>query len=464
MALPYEEYYKLLEPKYKYNQAFVGEEEIAIAETVRKFVNQEVMPARHDLEGGWHRDHDLAWKTMWSLYKKVVELGIVRSNYPEKFGGLEAPPISRILCAEELSRGDLAFGTMAGKVHWAVGLLNMAQREDLLEEFAYMVTGEDAYTPCICVTEPSGGGNTEDVALGFRTVRTIARRDGDHYIIKGHKVWPGDSGPVEHFQTEPLTGHMGYFVVATEDPAKAEAGIGIYYIPPDAEGLEFSEPFQKMGQLFTDENREVWFDDVRIPAKYRIDKGEPGLATKMIHMGMVGLGKMTTAARLCGAAQGAFECVLDYTKHREIVGQPMRERSLFAGNLAEMWAQIEGARAFYMSTVWMAMHPEIYGPGWSKEMMSKYAACRVIAAQMCDFVCGRGIEMMGSYGYSYEFNIEKYYRDFKEAQLWLGGYGRDRMDICQGLYGPFKWGGQEEWEKEQTLASASIKKRVTAGG
>jgi alkylation response protein AidB-like acyl-CoA dehydrogenase len=454
------DYYKMLDPKFKYNRAFATEEEIEMAETIRKFTDAEVYPRRHDLEGGWHRDQQLAEDTLYYLNKRFAQLGIYNSNYPEKFGGMGMPPMSRILIADEISRGDYGLGVMAGKAHWVVGLMLMAQREDLLEEFAPMFVGDDCYTPCICITEPSGGGNTEDPVQEGKNIRTIAREDGDHYVINGLKIWPGASGPHEKFQTKDLKGHQGYWIVATTDPAKGLGGIGVYYCPPDAEGLSFSEPFEKMGMVYSDENREIYFDDLRIPKRYRVDKGEPGLGARLVHLGLVGFGKLTNGARLCGAAQGALEIVLEYAKNREIVGKPEREHSLFAGSIAEMFNKLDAARQYYQGTVYMVQHPEIYGPPWSKEMLAKMASCRLLAGDACQFICNRGMELMGAYGYAYEFHIEKIARDYKIAQMWLGGYGRDRLDICQGLYGPFKWAGQEEWEKKQTLASKTKQERI----
>lgn len=445
------DYYKMLDPKFKFNRAVCTEEEIEMAETIRKFTDTEVFPRRHDLEGGWHRDQKLAEDTLYHLNRRMFELGVHKSNYPQKFGGLGLTPMSRILIADEISRGDYGLGVLSGKTLWAVGLMVLAKREDLLEEFAPMFTGNDIYAPCVCITEPVGGGNNEDPAQEFRNLRTIARLKGDHYILKGHKIWPGPSGPNKTFQTNDIKGHQGYWVVATTDPAKGMEGAGVFYVPPEAEGLSFSEPYEKMGQVFTDINREIFFDEVRIPKRYRIDT-QPGEGARLVHLGIMGFAKLTNAARLCGAAQAALEIVLDYTKNREIVGKPQRERSLFAGNIAEMFNKLDASRQYYQSTAYMVQHPEIYGPPWSKEILAKMASCRLISGQACEFICNRGMELMGSYGYSYEFHLEKIMRDYKIAQIWLGGYGRDRLDICQGLYGPFKWAGQEEWERRQKLA------------
>ena len=108
--------YRLLEPRQKYIGAFCTDDEIRIAEHLRVFVDRELMPYRHDLEGGWHRDEQLARDTVHRLYAKLVDFGVTRTNLPVKFGGLGYSPIVRQMINEELSRSDMGLGTLAGKI------------------------------------------------------------------------------------------------------------------------------------------------------------------------------------------------------------------------------------------------------------------------------------------------------------------------------------------------------------
>ncbi|MCG6880787.1 MAG: acyl-CoA dehydrogenase family protein [Deltaproteobacteria bacterium] len=442
----HEEYYKLLDPKFKYTRAFCTEDEIQMAETMRQFVNKEIMPHRQDLEGGWHRDEELAVETQHELYAKLVDLGVTKSNLPETYGGLGLSPVVRQMVNEELSRGDIGLATMVGKIHWIVSFMLAAKRDDLLKEFAPRIVGDQSYTACVAITEPAGGANLEDPAQEFRTIRTIAKEDGGDWVINGHKIWPGPSGPLERFQSKHMEGHLGYWTVCTTDPSLGPEGVALIHIPPDAKGMEFSKPYEKMGFCWSDDNVDIYLDNVRVPKRYRIDT-EPGQGAHIVKAYVIGLGRLAGAARLTGLSQAALEIVLNSAKHREIVGQPMRERSLFANHLAEMFRYIELARQYYLSVTWQVMHPEIYGAHWTPEMIAKYSAARSFAADCAKFVCNLGMEMMGSYGYAYEFNLEKYMRDYKITQMWLGGAQRDRLDIAQGLFGPFKWGGFEAFEK-----------------
>lgn len=452
-----EAHYLLLEPEHKYPKAFATDEEIMIAKNIREFVNKEVLPKRQDLEGGWHRDEVLAHKTLFELYYRAHELGLTIANLPTRFGGLGLSPVVRNMINEELSRGDIGLATLVGKIHWIVSIMynRVNVREDLLEEFAPKLTQKVPYIACVNISEPEGGANIEDTALEFRTLNTvIARKEGDYWVLRGHKIWPGPSGDPSYWDKwhemmpDKFAGHLGYWVVVTEDPSRGEEAAGIVYHPYNAEGVRFSAPFKKMGFSWTDENTEIWYEDVKVPLRYRIDT-KPGDGAKIIKGYIIGLGRLAGAARLTGLATAALEIALEWTKNRQIAGKPVRERSYFAAILAEMYRMIDLSRQYYLSVTWQVMHPEIYGEPWSPHMLAKFSVARSFAGDTAMFVVNKAMELMGSYGYVFEMNLEKYYRDFKIVQMWLGGAQRDMLEIAQGLYGPFKWAGYEEWLKSR---------------
>ena len=242
--------YPTFEPKRVYTQAFCTPDDIVLAEAVRGFVNKEIMPRRHDLEGGWHRDEKLALDTVNHLYRGLTELGLAQLGVPEAYGGLSASPFARLIVSEEISRGDIGLATMVSKIYWATSIMMAGRRTDLMQEFAPRIVTEP-WTTAVCITEPDGGCNIEDPAFAFRTIRTVARRDGDDYVINGHKIWPGPGGQPDHFSGADLKGHLGYWVVASTDPALGPDGVGIFFVPPDAVGLGLSAPYQKMGMSWT---------------------------------------------------------------------------------------------------------------------------------------------------------------------------------------------------------------------
>jgi len=449
--------YLLLQPEHKYPRCFCTDEEILMAKSIREFVDKEVLPKRQDLEGGWHRDEELAHKTLFELYYKCHELGLTISNLPTEYGGLGLSPVVRNMINDELSRGDIGLATLVGKIHWIVSFMynRVNVRDDLLEEFAPKLTQKVPYIACVCISEPEGGANIEDPALELRTVNTvIAKKEGDYWVLNGHKIWPGPAADPSYWDRwhekwpDKFAGHLGYWVVVTEDPNRGEEAAGMVYHPYNAEGVKFSTPFKKCGFCWTDENAEIWYNNVKVPLKYRIDT-KPGDGAKIIKGYVIGLGRLAGAARLTGLATACLEIALEWTKNRQIAGKPVRERSYFASILAEMYRMIDLARQYYLSVTWQVMHPEIYGEHWDPRMIAKYSAARSFAGDVAMFCTNKTMELMGSYGYVFEMNVEKYYRDFKIVQMWLGGAQRDRLDIAQGLYGPFKWAGYEEWLKSR---------------
>ncbi len=449
--------YMMLMPEHKYPKCFATDEEIAMAKRMREFTDKEILPRRQDLEGGWHKDEELGHKTLYELYYRCHELGLTISNLPEEYGGLGLTPVVRNMVNEELSRGDIGLATLVGKIHWIVSFMYnyVNTRHDLLEEFGPIITHTPPYIGCVCISEPAGGANIEDPTLELKTLNTvIAKKKGDHWVLNGHKIWPGPGGDPSYFDKwhekwpDKFAGHLGYWGVVTEDPARGADAAGMVYIPYDAEGMTFSEPYKKCGFTWSDENVEIWYNNVKIPAKYRIDT-KPGDGAKIIYGYVIGLGRLAGAARLTGLSTAALEIALEWTKDRYIAGKPVRERSYFASILAEMFRVIDLSRQYYLSVTWQVMHPEIYGDHWSLQMLAKYSAARSFAGDTAMFVTNKAMELMGSYGYTFEMNVEKYYRDFKIVQMWLGGAQRDRMEIAQGLYGPFKWAGYEEWFKKE---------------
>lgn len=446
-------YYKMLDPKTKYPRCFCTDEEIEIAKGIREFVNKELMKQRHNFEGGWHRDEELALTTLYKYYAECVKMGLTKTNVPKRFGGLELSPVVRNMVNLELSRADIGLATLVGKFHWIVSFMLAAGRDDLLEEFAPRIVSDDPWIACVCISEPAGGANLEDPAFDFRTIRTRMEIKGDEVIINGHKIWPGPGGPPERFQRENLKGTLGYWVVAQRDPSKGAEGVGMVYIPPDAEGLSISKPYEKMGFAWSDDNCEYWFDNIRLPKRYVLDLDKPGLGAKMIKGYTVGLGRLAASSRLTGVSEAVLEIALDWTGNREIAGVPIRERSFFASILAEMFRRIELSRNYMLSTTWQAMHPELHGELWSPEMLARFSTARSFAADTAEFCINRAMELMGSYGYCYDYHIEKYMRDYKVAGMWLGGAQRDRLDVAQGLYGPFKWSGMDEWLKQGGLVT-----------
>uniref|UniRef100_A0A7C2P0H3 Acyl-CoA dehydrogenase n=1 Tax=candidate division WOR-3 bacterium TaxID=2052148 RepID=A0A7C2P0H3_UNCW3 len=421
----------MVRPVKKYLETFISEEEMALLETIEKFVEREVIPKRLDLEGGWHRDEKLATETLDDLYAKLVKLGYQKIGVPKEYGGLEISTPLRMALNEELARGDAGFAFYAAKTHSVVGPFVATGNLKKAQEYSEKLIGDDCWTAALAISEPQGGVNVEDPALHGKTIRTRAAKKGDEWIINGHKIWVGPAGPPEIFQREKLKGHLGYSVVATVDPHKGDEGIVVFHVPAETPGLLFSKPVEKMGMCFTDRNCEVWFDNVRVPDELRTGGVE-------IMRSRITTGRLSLAARCVGVAQAAFEIALEFMKEREIANKPVREHSLFAAQLGEIAAKIEACRAYYLCVAKMFDMPEKYGPKWSDNMLGAASAARLMAGKMVMDVLNRVMEFMGAYGYCFDCQVEKFLRDAKILVQGMGGPQRDALDSIRRFYS-FEW-------------------------
>lgn len=400
------------------------DEDMEIVKAVREFVDAEIMPRRQDLDGGWHRDEKLARETFEKIHQGLVDIDVQRAMWPEDFGGLGVSGIVNNMITEEISRGDAGIATHMGIIAWVLMPALRAGRIDLAQELIQKVCDDKPHGACMAITEPSGGTNAEDPTQHGRTIATIAELDGDEWVINGHKIWPSGASVAD----------LAYCTVCSTDPKLGDEGIALIYVPPDAQGMSFSKPFQKMGMCWTDTNTEIFFENVRVPKENRV--AGPGEDAKILH-DIVGVGRLGTCNFALGAAQACFEIVLDWTKNREIAGRPVRSRSLHAGIIGEMAQKIESARAYTM-TINAMVGTGLYGQSGEPFLLSKCSAVKEFVCDVPIWVANKAMELMGSYGYAFEYNIEKYLRDVKILQLWLGGPQRALLDTALGYYS-FEW-------------------------
>jgi alkylation response protein AidB-like acyl-CoA dehydrogenase len=389
------------------------DEQNALRDMVRKFVDKEIMPIREELEEDYSKVEE--------VHQKLVGVGIQKAGYPEPYGGTGPGPLTNLaIVSEELARGDpgisLAVGLNGGIVLMAAML---AENKVVMDEFIPAFCGDKLNYGCLSMTDTTGGADTENPVLQGRGISTRAKLEGDEYVINGSKSWPTNAGI-----------SSVYLTFCNTDPSLGEEGIALIYVPGDAPGLSFGKPERKMG-FRTSINASIFYDNVRVPKEYRV--AGPGADANFYYALMAGAQWHSVTLAL-GIAQAAFDIALDYTKERQSGGKPVREWSLAAGILAEMAMRLEISRGAIYNLAVMLDNPEAYGPPFSKEMSSKAAITRYFTADSCGFIVNKAMELLGSNGLSPEYHLEKYYRDAKITQLWLGGQQVALYRIVQGYY------------------------------
>jgi alkylation response protein AidB-like acyl-CoA dehydrogenase len=397
-----------------YLKDLLSEEELKIKRLLRKFVDKEIMPRRLEVE----ENKDLVSR----ILQDITDIGVLKMGYPKELGGekSEKAPFYLTIVAEEFSRGDggiaMAVGQASGR---HLGPAIVENNKAILDRFVPIYTGNKFAYSCLSMTEPDGGCDVENFDMQFRTIRTIAKLDGDEWVINGSKCWPASAGVAAM-----------YLTICTTDPQLGDEGIAIIYVPAETPGLSFGKPEPKMG-FRSVQNASVYYDNVRVPKAYRLAGPKDdarwfkvACSHTKIHSSAMGLGIM----------HGAFDTVLEYTGNRIGGGKPVRQHTIVAGILADLAIQVEASRALVYNTTWMLNHPKIYGPAHSQDMISKCNITKVFTADAAVSITNKGMELMGSNGYAPEYHIEKYLRDAKALQLWLAGQQVSKYDVARGYY------------------------------
>ena len=397
----------------RYGAFITSPEETAILETIRAYVDREIMPVRMQLD----EDHAVFER----VYAGLVKLGIQKRGFSTSYGGLgirSAPMVCAI--TEEISRGDSGVSLHALLVPWAMAAAIGARNKALMDQFIPMYCSDEPRSACLAITEPAGGCNVEDGAEQGRTIRTTARLEGDEWVINGEKMWPSGAGTADL-----------YCVVCTTDASLKSEGVALIYVPSGTPGLSFGKPESKMGMRVTDVNAAIYFNDVRVPKHYRA--GGPGIDWQLFRNNL-SWGRLTSAPLTLGNAQAVLEIVIAYTETRFYGGKPVRNHSLQAAMIGDMATAIQAARAHYLHVAAMFNDRERFGKLSDDFLLGQASAAKIHACDVTEMVCNRAMELMGSYGYARDYHVEKYLRDSKIIQLWLGGPQLARLDVAQSYY------------------------------
>ena len=234
--------------------------------------------------------------------------------------------------------------------------------------------------------------------MRLRTLKTIIKEEGDSYIVNGIKIWPSNAGIASH-----------YVVVASNDPKLEDEGSAIVVVEKGTPGLSFGKIERKMG-MHEDQNREVIFEDVKVPKTNLLGKIGDGhkILQKTVTYNRLGAGMISV-----GIARGAFDYALKYCKDRVVGGKPLIKHSLISAMFADMATKIDAARIL------------VYRASWALRVKDAHRArysdmAKVFSTNAAMDITSNCVQVMGSYGYSKEYPVEKYMRDAKIVQIYLG--------------------------------------------
>ena len=361
-------------------------------DAVKEFVKKEIIPVCLEFED----DHD--GKLAHSVITKTAQAEILGLVVPEQYGGGGGRGIEANIALENIAYGDVGIACAIGASWWGQTAILMKGSPEVRDEwFPKLASKKEAHLVCMALTEPSGGTDVEDPAMGFKTLQTIATIEGDEVVLNGRKMWPSN------FDVASL-----YVVGCTVDPQKGEEGSLLLAVPAGTQGLSTGKNERKMGH-HADRNGEIIFDNVRVPKQNMI--GKVGEGVKILHRTLI-YNRVGPAAMAIGAANRAYDLALEFAKTRIVGGYPLYKHELASAMLFDMETKIHISRLLWQRAAWVNMT--------TKGNIHYAHMAKVFATDSAMEIATNAVELMGSYGYSKEYATEKIMRDVKIIQIYIG--------------------------------------------
>ena len=365
----------------------LNSEETMLVDTVRAFVDRDVRPTVREVEHA--NEYPEAW------IEQMKQIGIYGLAIPESYGGTPVSTRCYVLVTQELSRGWMSLaGAMGGHTVVAKLLDLFGTEEQKRTYLPAMASGEVRAT--MALTEPGGGSDLQNM-------KTTARPDGSDLVINGSKTW------ISNARRSGLIA-----LLCKTDPAAKPAHKGISVVLVEhGDGLTVSRDLPKLGYKGV-ETCELTFDNCRVPAT-AILGGEPGVGFAQMMKGLE-TGRIQVASRALGVATAALDDALRYAQERESFGQPIWKHQAVGHYLADMATKLTAARQL---TLYAA---DRYDSGERADMEAGMA--KLFASEVAMEIALNAVRIHGGYGYSTEYDVERYFRD---APLMIVGEGTNEI-------------------------------------
>ena len=371
------------------------EEEQMLQQLVREFAEKEVKPIAAEID----REGRFPTETI----AKAAELGLTGINIPDPYGGAGLRSLATVIAIEEISRCCAATGVILSVNNSLVcdPLLKFGNEEQKQRILKPLASGQSL--GCFGLTEPQAGSDASNL-------RTIARLEGDEYVVNGEKVWITNARNADWA--------LVFCVTEREDK---HHGITPLMIHKDTPGFSAGKHEEKMG-IRGAVSAGLHLENCRVPVSNRL--GEEGDGFK-IAMATLDGGRIGIAAQAVGIAQGAYEAALEYSKQRTAFGQTVASFQAVQFMLADMATEIEAARLL----TYRAALAKDSGKRFSKEA----SMAKVFASETAMKHTVKAVQIHGGYGYSKEFPVERAMRDAKITEIYEGTSEIQRLVIAASL-------------------------------
>ena len=368
-----------------------------IQKTVREFAVKEIAPVAPI--------YDKSHEFPWDVIKKLAALNLLGILIPEKYGGAGLGYLSYAIVIEEISRYDASIGvTVAAHNSLGVGHIYSAGNEKQRKRYVTrLAKGE--ILGAWALTEPCAGSD----AAG---IETTAVKDGKEWVLNGTKRFITNGS---------VCGTV--VVMAKTDPSKGARGISAFIVEKDSPGFIIGRQEEKLG-LNASDTSELILDDCRIPEDNLLGKeGEGFIDTmKLLDAGRIGI-----AAMALGIAKGALEESTKYSKERVAFGHPIAEFEAIQWKIADMATEIEASRLLTFRAAFLKDRGE--------NVTKEAAMAKLFSSEAGMRACSEAVQILGGYGYTKDFPVERYFRDVKLCAIGEGTSEIQRLVIARQILG-----------------------------
>lgn len=374
-----------------------NEDQKAVQDLARRVAKEKVAPraAEMDLSGEYPED----------IFQTFREVGLLGIAIPEEFGGAGMGITGLAIAVEETAKycNSSALILLLTRLASSAILFggNPEQKKHYLSGIA-----DGSLRGAFGLTEPGAGSDSANI-------RTSARRDGNHYILNGTKHWISGATVAD------------YFVVATKTQPDAGAkGMSVFIVDKDTPGFKVGKSNSKLGVRGVP-TAELIFEDARVPAENMLGTENEGFKLIMANLNSL---RPVVAARGLGTAEGCVDYALQYARERETFGKAIVEHQAIQFMLAELAMQIEAARLLTYQGALM-----VDAGNYGKQAAPYFSMAKAFATELANKAAYDCLQIMGSYGYSTEYPMERYYRDARQLTIVEGTSQVQRMVIAKAL-------------------------------
>jgi len=370
------------------------EEQKLLQQMAREFARNEIIPVA--------KEYDKSHQFPWPVIRKAQELGLTIMTIPKAYGGSALSLLDECIVTEELAYGCSGMSTSITLNGLAVMPLLLSGSEEQKRIYCgRLAKGEmSAY----CLSEAAAGS---DVA----GIQTMARREGDHYILNGSKTFITNASVASWFS-----------VFAYTNPEAKYKGMSCFIVERNAPGVSVAKPFDKLGQRASD-TAEVIFDNVLVPATNLLGREGEGF---IIAMKVFDRSRVPTAIGAVGVARRALEECIQFARERKTMGKPIWQHQAVGHMIADMAMGVDAARL----VVWQAA--AACDSGQPNTIYS--ASAKAFAADTAMKVCTDAVQVFGGYGFIEEYPVAKLMRDVKIFQIYEGTSQIQRNIIMRELF------------------------------